>query len=294
MKRIYFTHAKEASLFRRVRNATTRGVSSAAMKCFPQSTVKIAERLLCVTSPPRRKLLDLPFSVTELDVYDQRIKMFAAGSHKASVLFVHGWSGSSADFNAFYQPVLDAGLNVIAIDHVAHGASPGKLANMFLFVRAIEEVLARDELNIKSVVAHSMGGAAVISAMKPEGNAMPVTLISPVIPFFESLYQSVDNFGISTTWVDELLALCERRYARSIDEIDPKVTMQRFVNPVLTIQDKQDRHVPLETNKQLFTPHLVASLHETDGLGHFKILGAEEVVNRAIQFAIDMTHRQAG
>ncbi|HVY22872.1 MAG TPA: alpha/beta fold hydrolase [Steroidobacteraceae bacterium] len=291
MKQIYFANGKDPSLLRRSRKGITRAVTGTSLRLFPGITTRLAERMLCVTSPPRRKLVDLKFSVDELDVYDQKIRVFQTGTSDRSILFVHGWSGSSADFNAFYQPVLDAGFNVIAIDHVAHGASPGKVANMFLFVRAIEQVLNKNDTRITGVIAHSMGASAVVNAVHMRHGDLPVVLISPVFPFFESLYQSVDNFGISTEWVDRLLTVFENRYGRSIDEIDPKITIQKFSNPVLTIQDRQDRHIPLETNRQHFTPHISASLHETDGLGHFKILGAEEVVARSVRFVKEnITH----
>lgn len=291
MKQIYFANGKDPSLLRRSRKGITRALTGTSLRLFPGITTRLAERMLCVTSPPRRKLADLNFSVDELDVYDQKIRVFQTGTSDRSILFVHGWSGSSADFNAFYQPVLDAGFNVIAIDHVAHGASPGKMANLFLFVKAIEQVMADYSAYVRAIVAHSMGASAVITAIKPEQFSVPVVLIAPVIPLFESLYQSVDNFGISTKWVDELMTVFENSYGRSIDEIDPKITIQKFSNPVLTIQDRQDRHISLETNQQYFTPHVTASLHETDGLGHFKILGAEEVVAKVVEFVKEnITH----
>jgi len=284
MKQIYFSNGKDPSLFRRSRKGITRFVTGKFMDLFPATAVRVAERMLCVTSPPRRKLLDLEFSVSELNVYDQQVKVYQSGNFDRSVLFVHGWSGSSADFNAFYRPMLEAGFNIIAIDHVAHGASPGRVANMFLFVRAIEQALIAKHFNVRAVLAHSMGAAAVLNAMTSKCDDVPVVLISPIIPFFESSYQSVDNFGISTKWVDQLMTAFENRYGRSIDEIDPKLTIQRFSNPVLTIHDRQDRHSSLEVNKPFFTPHIAASLHETDGLGHFKILGAEDVVSKVVGF----------
>src|SRR5438105_5163681 len=106
MKQIYFTDNKDASILRRSRKAMTKAITSVAMKWMPHATTKLAERMLCVTSPPRRKLIDLKFLVSELDVYDQKIKVYHAGNFDRSVFFVHGWSGSGADFNSFYQPVL--------------------------------------------------------------------------------------------------------------------------------------------------------------------------------------------
>lgn len=284
MKRIYFTNGKDLSLFRRVRKGVTNFVTGKSMDWFPGAMTRLAERMLCATSPPRRKLIDLPFSRTELDVYGQQAVVHRYGEFDRSVLFVHGWSGSSADFNVFYQPMLDAGFSIVAIDHVAHGASMGKMANMFLFVRAIEQVLKDGASNVRAIVAHSMGASAVVNAIQAPHVHFPVALISPVFPFFESLYESVDNFGISTKWLDQLMTVFETRYGRSIDEMDPKLTIQRFGNPVLTIQDRQDRHIPLERNRQYFTPHLAASLRETDGLGHFKILAADHVISDVVKF----------
>ena len=284
MKQIYFANGKDPSLLRRSRKGVTRFVTAASMKLFPNATTRLAERMLCSISPPRRKLIDLAFSTTETDIYDRKIKLHQVGNCSRSVLFIHGWSGSSADFNVFYQPVLDAGFNIIAVDHVAHGASPGNVANMFLFVRAIEQVMTDEKLSIRAIIAHSMGASAVINALKVEYSSLPVVLIAPVIPFFESLYESVDNFGIATKWVDQLLTVFENRYTRSVDEIDPKCTIQRFTNPVLTFQDRQDKHIQIQTNRKYFTSHVASSLQETEGLGHFRILGDVDVIARSVEF----------
>ncbi len=286
MKQIYFTNVKDPSLLRRSRKAVTKFITSLAMELFPSTTARLAEKMLCVPSPPRRKLLDLDFLVGDIDVYGHKIKIYKTGNFDRSVIFVHGWSGSSADFNEFYKPLLDRGYNIITFDQVAHGASHGKAANMFLFVRAIEQMLEshRDQTRVSAIVAHSMGGSALINALKLEQSTIPVVLIAPLIPFFESLYQSVDNFGISTQWVDALLNVFEERYGRSVDVVDPKITIQCFVNPLITIQDRNDQYIALETNTHYFTSHVAASLYETEGLGHFRILGDQRVISKAVEF----------
>lgn len=228
----------------------------------------------------------MDWSVSTVDVYDHNIKVYQAGKFNRAVIFVHGWSGSAGDFNEYYQPLLDLGYNIVTVDHVAHGQSSGNTANLFLFVKAVEQVLGslQGKTDVAGVVAHSMGGSAAISVLQKHYETIPLVLVSPVVPFFESLYRSVSGFGISEKWVDGLIDVFEHRYRRSIDDIDPKLFLDKLVNPLLTIQDRNDRYIPLELNKKYFSPRVSASLHETDGLGHFRILADVQVVNKVIGF----------
>jgi pimeloyl-ACP methyl ester carboxylesterase len=286
MKQIYFTHANDPSVFRRGRKAVTKWCTATIAALFPATTTKLAERVLCMTSRSKRELLPLPFSTEEIDVLGYKVLIYRAGNFDRSVVFVHGWSGSSADFNAFYQPILDRGYNVVTFDHVAHGKSTGTVSNLFVFVRTLEQVLAKQSRqdSIAGIVGHSMGGSAVINIACGEYSSIPTVLIAPVIPLFEMLYESVDRFGISTRWLDHVLAELEQRYGRQLGDIDPTQVVHRLKNPVLVIQDRNDRHIKLETNKKYFSDHLITNLRETEGLGHFKILGAPNVVNDSLGF----------
>ena len=292
MKKIYFSKNKKPSMLRRWRKGAINVLTGFSIEVFPHRTLLVAEKILATPSPSKNALVDLKFSVDELDVYGHKIKIYRAGNFSRSVVFSHGWSGSAGDFNGYYQLLLERGYNVVTLDHIAHGRSAGKTANLFVFTKAMEQVLDIEKNNseIAGMIAHSMGASAVINSALVQQSTIPAVLVSPVIPFFESLYQSINDFGISEKWLNRLVDVYQTRYGRSIEDIDPKLNINKLFNPLLTIQDRNDRHIPLETNKQYFSPHVAASLHETEGLGHFRILGDQRVISKAINF-IDGTSR---
>jgi pimeloyl-ACP methyl ester carboxylesterase len=286
MKQIYFKGDKAQSMWQRTRKAATRFATGSSMRLFPNRTTRWAESILCAASRSKRTLLPLDFVTTEIDIHNHKISVYRAGNFNRSIVFVHGWSGSSADFNAFYQPALNQGFNVITFDHVAHGKSQGRVANLFLFIRATEQVLAShgNQTQISAIVAHSLGGSAVINAVSSAHPNTPIALIAPVIPLFETMYKNVDDFGIARSWLDKLLASLEKRYGKQLKEIDPKLIIANFKNPVLTLHDRDDRYISLQANKQHFSTHVTNSLRETEGLGHFKILAAPSVVSDVVEF----------
>jgi hypothetical protein len=285
MKEIYFSKDKQ-SLIKRVSKNLVHFGSEAISRGFPNWTVSLAEKVLCSPTPLKKPLALNGFETTQLEVHDQKIQVYSKGESQRIVIFAHGWSGHAGNFTAFYDRFLAQGYRVVTFDHVAHGNSTGSLANLFLFIKGTQAVFqwAAHQGEIAGIVAHSMGGSAMISAMTEKLASVPLTLIAPVIPLFESLQDSVDNFGISQRWLEGLLGHLENRYSLKIENIDPKNRIKQLQNPLLILQDSGDTYIDLEMNKSYLPKEFLGSLVITEKLGHFRILKASPVVEQALGF----------
>ncbi len=285
MKEIYFSKDKP-SLIKRVSKNLVFFSSEAISRSFPNWTVSLAEKVLCSPTAMKKPLKMEGFEQTELAVHDQKIRLYSKGDGSRIVVFAHGWSGNAGNFSAFYDRFLLQGYRVVAFDHVAHGNSTGAHANLFLFIKGTQAVLnwASQQGEIAGIVAHSMGGSAMISSMTPERSAIPLALIAPMIPLFESLYDSVDEFGISRRWLEALLDNLQSRYAIQISNIDPKEKIKTLQNPLLILHDTSDTHVPLQQYKTYLPAELRSSVVTTEKLGHFRILKSSQVADQALGF----------
>ncbi len=79
------------------------------------------------------------------------------------MLLVHGWEGRGSQLGAFVEPLVRAGLSVVAFDAPGHGDSPGRRLYLTDMADAIIDV-ERAVGPLHAIVAHSFGAAAVLLA----------------------------------------------------------------------------------------------------------------------------------
>src|SRR2546423_5499989 len=80
-----------------------------------------------------------------------------------TVLLVHGWEGRGSQLGAFIEPLVAAGLSVVAFDAPGHGDSPGSRLYLTDHADALDAV-ARAIGPVHAVIAHSFGVAAMLLA----------------------------------------------------------------------------------------------------------------------------------
>ncbi len=285
MKEIYFAK-EDAGLLKRFSRNLIYYSSDTFGRGFPELTANLAEKVLCTPNRSSGNLQATGFETRRLKVRDQELQVYSQGDGDKTIVFSHGWSGNAGNFSSFFQPFLDKGYRVVAFDHVAHGQSTGQHANLFMFIKGLRTVLdwVKSDDEIVGIIAHSMGGSAVISTLAKEESQIPLALLAPVVPLFESLKDSTDKFGLSRRWLQGLMQHLEKRYDMQIPDIDPKEHIKTLANPLLILHDQKDSYIPLEINKEFIPKHLLSSLETTQDLGHFRILKNANVVQKSVEF----------
>lgn len=79
---------------------------------------------------------------------------------------LHGWEGRGLQLSAFTEPLVAAGWTVVALDGPGHGRTPGR-AGFVPFAHHLG--LGLKEAAPDAIIAHSMGGAAVLIAADRAG-----------------------------------------------------------------------------------------------------------------------------
>src|SRR5688572_12069614 len=97
------------------------------------------------------------------------LRGFTAGEGP-TVLLVHGWGDRASRLGAFIAPLTAAGYRVAAVDLPAHGDSSGLRTNAYEAAAGIRATA--DHLGgVDAVIAHSMGGAETLLALREIGRA---------------------------------------------------------------------------------------------------------------------------
>jgi hypothetical protein len=167
----------------------------------PATAARSAARLFLTPPPPR------PLSARARALFasaDDRFKVKLATDlggtaetssvsvtlwgHGPAVYMLHGWGGRGAQWVSFVEPLVRAGFTAVVLDAPGHGDSPAPRTSILHFAAALEAVV--DSLGpAKSVIGHSLGGAASALAMKRGlGSETAVLIGTPADPadFFDA------------------------------------------------------------------------------------------------------------
>jgi alpha-beta hydrolase superfamily lysophospholipase len=116
------------------------------------------------TKPPR---VPRKFKQFELKSKDGKIHAYQIGKGP-TVVFVHGWGGGGAQFFALMQGLAQIGFTAIAFDHLGHGQSEVKEANLQQFIVTTNYMLHhaanKTPDGLYAVVGHSTGCIAIANA----------------------------------------------------------------------------------------------------------------------------------
>lgn len=220
--------------------------------------------------------LILPECQKEITVYENKF-----GSKK--VLLVHGWNGRGTQLVSIAKAFKGLNYSIISFDAPGHGKSPKTTTNMKHFIEAIFE-LDKKYNGFDVIVGHSLGGMSIINALG-RGLSTPKAV---VIGSGNKTKDITDDFlttiGMSKKMTPFLVDLFERKYNEKMANYDVELHAEKVQIPVLVIHDKNDKDVPFTSAEAINNQLINGELIITSGLGHRKILGDEQVIQKIIQF----------
>jgi pimeloyl-ACP methyl ester carboxylesterase len=200
-----------------------------------------------------------------------------------TVLLHHGWNGRAAHMTGFVRPLLDAGYSVVTYDAPAHGESPGRITAMPEMARVLREVAFRLG-GIHGVVAHSVGGAATLLAIRNGLKLDRAVLLAPP----SDMRGFIDLFGEHIGLPQRSQQGMARRAAAwfGIDWRQMEVAhwAEGDRPPVLVFHDRGDRVVPWGHGERIRAVWGRAELITTEGLGHRRVRRDDDVIRRAVSF----------
>lgn len=198
------------------------------------------------------------------------------------VVLVHGWGGRGTQLKSFIGPLLARGFSVVAYDAPGHGMTGGPESSLPHFLRGLEAVLDRLG-HVHALIGHSMGGsvAAMIMSRNPNRVGRGV-LIAPPAGLAESTHRIAQRLG----WRKELTAAVRRRieYRFGMAWSEFEAERSAGAQELLVIHDRDDREVPFSDGQRHVRAWPRARLHETDGLGHRRLLADTTVIDVTTDF----------
>lgn len=201
-----------------------------------------------------------------------------------TVLLVHGWEGRGSQLGAFVDPLVAAGLSVVAFDAPAHGDSPGRRLYLTDHADAIADVAAAVG-PLHGVVAHSFGAAATLLAHARAGvDAARNVMIAPNV----LIDDAVDRFAHHVA-LDPAERASFAKHLAGTSGVGLEALRVEHLAAVrdaalLVVHDQDDREVPYVHGATLAETWPNAQLATTSELGHRRILRDDAVIARAVEF----------
>lgn len=204
--------------------------------------------------------------------------------HGPTVLLVHGWEGRGSQLGEFVEPLVRAGLSVVAFDAPGHGDSPGRRLYLADLADCIADV-ARAVGPLHAIVAHSFGAAAALMAHgRGDVDARRNVMIAPNALIDDAVARFARRVALDDRDRDLLERQLARRNGVAIELLAIEHLVGRREDALLVVHDRDDREVPFVHGERLAATWNNATLHATSGLGHRRILRDDAVVAQVVEF----------
>ncbi len=208
------------------------------------------------------------------------------------MLLCHGWEGYALNFALLIQRAVEAGYEVHAFDHLAHGRSEGMQSGLPIVLETLLTISAHVKKTygaIDVLVGHSLGGAAASWASAHQ-KITPKQLVL-IAPFYDT--RKLSGLWAKAHFLSEdiraaLQSGLENSSGKKFDDFMPTALAAKFNEnpklPVLIVHDQSDKITAFKHSAALASACKNVTLHEARKLGHIAVLADDESVDAVMKF----------
>lgn len=235
---------------------------------------------------PKRERTMLDESIKEnvfIESLNKTVVTYLYGKGEKKVLLVHGWSGRGTQLFKIADALVAKGYQVISFDAPAHGKSEGNKSMMLEFIECIM-AFEKKFGHFEYAIGHSLGGMAIINSLKKGFKTKKIVTIGSGDKISDIVKDFINQLQLKPTLAPKLTAYFEKILNDKMSDYDSFHVIQNFDIPHLIIHDKDDVEVGVYCAKNIHKYSKNSTLFLTDGFGHRKILGSDEVIEQINKF----------
>ncbi|WP_370511495.1 alpha/beta hydrolase family protein [Flavobacterium sp. GT3R68] len=237
---------------------------------------KMPKRELEMDRKSKQELLRIP-------TLNKKVMVYNYGSGEKTVLLVHGWSGRGTQLVKFAQELVKLGYCTISFDAPAHGKSPGTKTIMTEFIASVMEIEKKFG-PFEAAIGHSLGGMTLLNALKRGLQLNKVVIIGSGDKVQDIITDFVTKLELTPESGEQLKLHFEKQFGETMESYSSYIAAKEIDIPVLVIHDENDYEVPVQAGIHIHKQLRKGDLLITKGLGHRKILGNHQVIEKVIQF----------
>ncbi|MET1044375.1 MAG: alpha/beta hydrolase [Microbacteriaceae bacterium] len=269
---------------------TTRAAIAAASALSPRLGAELAFPLFMRVGPrmpvhPR----DLPTHESarrsSITVKGKQVAAYEWGRGTDVVLLVHGWRGRASQYATLVRDLVAEGFTVVSFDAPANGDSAGRGTYIVEYIDAMRQ-LERRYGGFHTVVAHSFGLLAALSAINEGLTAGRLVGIAGVAEANSLVVGFASAMQLTRATTGALREVFQRRVFPGQPDLFERFSglLHPVAAPLLLVHDRGDRMVPASQSVALAAAHDGSRLVISEGLGHNRILAADETLDAVLEF----------
>lgn len=235
--------------------------------------------------PEREREMDENSRQTKLKVpsIKKEIVVYEYGNAPQKLLLVHGWSGRGTQLAKIAEALVKMGYSTISFDAPAHGRAPGKMSMMPYFIESIH-YLEKELGPFEAAIGHSLGGMSSLRAIKKGLRIKKLVIIGTA----NSITHITREFNRNLKFDEKIAAMMkahfDKKFGEDMDEYSGAVSAKEVGIPTLVIHDMQDVDVHVSSAYEIADALKNSEIFITEGLGHRRILGDKQVINKITTF----------
>lgn len=235
--------------------------------------------------PEREKEMDEQAIQTRLNVpsIEREIVVYEYGQDPEKILLVHGWSGRGTQLAKIAKALLKNGYSTISFDAPAHGKAPGNMSMMPHFIECIH-YLEKEYGPFTAAIGHSLGGMSSLRAVKEGLQLQKLVIIGTANSITHITREFTANLEMNEAVAKKMKAYFDEKFGEDMDTYSGAVSASAVKIPTLVIHDEQDVDVHISSAYEIRDVLENGELMITEGLGHRRILGDKDVINKITTF----------
>lgn len=235
--------------------------------------------------PKREKEMDEQSRQTRVTVpsINREIVIYEYGDSQRKILLSHGWSGRGTQLSIMAKSLLKNGYSVVSFDAPAHGKAPGKISMMPFFSESIHYI-NENYGPFEAAIGHSLGGMASLRAIRDGFDVQKLVIIGTANSITRITREFAHNMKMNEQVAKKMKKYFDRKFGENMDNYSGAVSAEGVHIPTLIVHDEQDVDVQVDNAYQINDKLEQGELFITKGLGHRRILGNKEVINKIVDF----------
>lgn len=235
--------------------------------------------------PEREKEMDANTTQESIIVpaINREIVVYHYGDSKKKILLIHGWSGTGTQMALIAKKLVEKGYEIISFDAPAHGKAPGKISMMPFFIESIHH-LEKTYGPFHAAIGHSLGGMSILKAVKDGLILNKLIIIGTANSVTHITKDFAQNMQLNEKVAKKMKSYFDSKFGEDMDNYSGALSAEAVKIPTLVIHDEDDVDVHVSSAYEIAQNLDNSEILITEGLGHRKILGDSEVINKITTF----------
>ena len=220
------------------------------------------------------------FKEETIHTADGAVHAMSTGSGP-TVVFVHGWRGSSYQFIPLMRGLARCGFTAMAFDHLGYGQSKPKPTTIQQSISTTNEILqyvrkhASDGL--AAIVGHSTGCISVANVRPTLIREIPLFLVSPVFNYKLFFLRRLVQLKLHPEVVKQYAARFARTYKLNYEKHDLRNRLSKYADVAVIAHDESDSESAVGDSVKFCQKYPLTRLLVTKKFDHGRIINSESV-----------------